>query len=143
MEFILKEFLQVSKNVLLYLSLLFCSQHGYCCRFDVIPGAEWRLGVRLSTSLFRNWKSHGIKCTISVVACRNTWIIEKALFFLKKTLDFLFMCFTHTSTHMHPVSHIIIGFDDVKSIICKQVYSFFQKIKRSKHILHQKSFYLE
>ena len=87
----------------------------------MIPGAEWRLEVRLSTSLFRNWKSHGIKCTISVVACRNTWIIEKALFFLKKTLDFLFMCFIHASTHVHPVSCIIIGFDDVNLIICKQV----------------------
>ena len=61
LEFIIKEFLQVNKNVLLYLSLLFCSHYGYCCRFHVIPRAEWMLEVRLSTSLFRKWKSHGIK----------------------------------------------------------------------------------
>ena len=64
-------------------------------------------------------------------------------FFKKKTLDFLFMCFTHTSTYVHLVSGVIIGFDDVNSIICKQVYSFFQNIKTSKHMVHQKSIYLE
>ena len=59
--------------------------------------------------------------------------------YLKKKTDFLFMCFTHTSTHVHPVSGVIIVFDDVNSIICKQVYSSFQNIKTSKQMLHQNS----
>ena len=144
MEFIIKEFLQVSKNVLLYLSLLFCSLHGYCCRFDMIPRAEWRLEVRLSASLFRNWKSHGTKmydfcCGLPEYLDNR----ETVVFFFFKTLDFLFICFTHTSTYVHPVCGVIIGFDDVNWIICKQVYSFFQNIKRSNHMLHQNSFYLE
>ena len=143
MEFIIKEFLHVSKNVLLYLSLLFCSQHGYCCRFDMIPQAEWRLEVRLSTSLFRNWKSHGTKMYDFCCGLPEYLDNRETIVFLKKTLHFLFICFTHTSTYVHPVCGVIIGFDDVNSIIWKQVYSFFQNIKRSNHMLHQNSFYLE
>ena len=112
-------------------------------RFDMIPQAEWRLEVRLSTSLFRNWKSHETKMYDFCFGLPEYLDNRETIVFLKKTLDFLFICFTHTSTYVHPVCGVIIGFDDVNSIICKQVYSFFQNIKRSNHMLHQNSFYLE
>ena len=92
--------LQVSKNVLLYLSLLLCSQHGYCCRLDVIPRAEWRLEVRLSTSLFRNWKSHGIKMYNFCCGLQEYLDNRESVVFFKKNIRFFVYVF-HSCIHTY------------------------------------------
>ena len=57
----------------------------------------WRQDWALHCS--ENGKAMGLKCTISTVACLNTWIIEKVLFVsLKKNRFFVYVFYSYIHT---------------------------------------------